>query len=162
MPKTIHVSDKGLASCPACLNHIRLDDERGETVCPFCDETLQIAAREQDEGGQALDVLRSSRSGLLASALVGAGLSLTVACADPDPGDGDNSESGWDVGEDAGDDVNYEEGPNHNNMVADYGGYPGGGPNDEEPSNQQEPDAGHGDVDDNDESNGNDGEVDAG
>lgn len=153
MPKTIYVSREGYASCPACLNHVRVDVEADETVCPFCDEQLAVAARNNStsEGSGALEALKSSRTGAVASALAGAGLSLTVACVDPEPGD-EEPDAGWNVGEDAGDDsddsgVNFQEEDTNGGVVADYGDFP------EENRGMNDPggDAGMEDAGDNEE-----------
>lgn len=154
MPKIIYVSKKGYASCPACLNHIRLDADREETVCPFCEETLQVAAAASTEGSRTLEVLRNSRSGLVASALLGAGLSLSVACSDADDPDTGEEDAGWSVGEDAGgeDDAgpNFQEQDADHNIVQDYGGFP----NDYNYGEEPYPDAGM----DEDAGEGEDGE----
>lgn len=136
MMPTIYVSKQGLASCPSCLNHIRLDADRDETICPFCEETLQVAARSSGVGSGAIDFLRNSRSGIVASALAGAGLTLTVACGDPDPDPVEEDDAGWspteqDAGSDAGDDVedveyNYT---NYENIQQDYGDFANEGGN---------------------------------
>lgn len=149
MPKTIYVSTEGYASCPACLNHVQVDVEEDQTVCPFCDEKLTVAAKNNrsSEGSGALETLKSSRSGMVASALAGAGLSLTVACVEPDPGDG--TDAGWNVEEDAGEDaVNFQEEDTNGGVTQDYGAFP------EDNHNAEPRDAGsdvEGDVEENDE-----------
>lgn len=150
MPKKIFVSKEGYASCPACLNHVRLDTDREKTVCPFCDEKLLVAAKADTEGSRTLDVLRSSRSGLVASALVGAGLSLSVACTEPTPDDNDGQDAGWNVDEDAaggdtdGDDAEFEDVNNPDPIQQDYGDFANDefnyNPNDSEPDAGQDAD----------------------
>ena len=126
MAKKIYVSQNGLASCPSCLNHIRFDSTPDKTVCPFCEESLVVAAQSREQGGNALSTLKKSRSGMVAAALAGAGLTLTVACVEPDPGD--TNDNNWELEEDAGQDAeddveaNYYE--NYTNQNADYGDFP--------------------------------------
>lgn len=128
MAPKIYVSQNGLASCPGCLNHIRLEPTPGQTVCPFCGETLHVAARAPEQGQGALKSLQKSRSGLVATALAGAGLSLTLACTEPEPDDDNDNQ--WSLSEDAGDDsdadgdVDVEEYEEEENIYADYGDYP--------------------------------------
>ncbi len=144
MPKTIYVSKRGYASCPACLNHIKLDPKREETTCPFCDEALTLAAAASTEGSRTMEVLRNSRSGLVASALLGAGLSLSVACSDADDPDTGEEDAGWNVEEDAGDDdagTNFQEQDADHNIMQDYGDFPNDFNYGEEP-NATDPDAG--------------------
>lgn len=159
MPITIYVSKNGLASCPSCLNHIHLDDDFDETVCPFCEEKLSIAARTSDGKG-AFNLLRNSRSGLLAGALATAGLSLAVGCGEPDPDpEPKENDPNWspteqsDAGGEGDDTLNYEQNP-HEEYIADYGGFPDDYNYNYEP-NYQDPmvDVGvgdDGDVDDDD------------
>lgn len=159
MAPIIYVSKSGFASCPSCLSHIRLDVERDETVCPFCEEELTIAARAAKPGFGAMKLLKGSRSGLLAAALAGAGLSLTMACGDPDDPDPDpveqdvGTQAGFNTGEGdagssassdagnadpSGDDVEYEDVYEEPIPVQDYGMFPNDYPN-EEPNMWEEP-----------------------
>ncbi len=127
MSPKIFVSKNGFASCPSCLSHIRLDADRDETVCPFCEEKLTVAARRAPSDAGAFRILRHSRSGLMAAALAGAGLSLTVACGDPEPTEGDvGTDTSWSTGEqdaDSSEDVDYQYNPGEE-PIMDYGDFP--------------------------------------
>ena len=131
MAPTIYVSKNGFASCPSCLSHIRLDADRDETVCPFCEEKLTVAAHSAQIGGGAMGILRNSRSGILAAALAGAGLSLTMACGDPDPDSEQVAQA--DVGADVGFSTTEEDDTGTTSGADDTGADDAGAPSDTEP-----------------------------
>ncbi len=90
MPKRVYVSPDGLASCPQCLSHVRVEDEIDETVCPFCDNSFHLHHGVTEVGSSASTLLRNSRTGIMIAAFAGAGLTMTVACGEeeddePDP-----------------------------------------------------------------------------
>ncbi len=140
MAKKILVTSQGFASCPSCLTHVRVEDDLQEVCCPFCDKTFSVHHGPDEAGTDAFKALRHSRTGVLAAALAGAGLTLTVACSDdpgPDPVDPYNN-------------------------IQDYNGFPNQHYNYEEPDvsyDVDEPDAEpEGDVGDAGEDHGDAGE----
>lgn len=89
----VKVTRHGLTSCPSCLSHIEVGESLQEVECPFCGARLRDAVREVT-GGKAMELLRSSRSGLVAAAL--AGLAFT-ACGEKN----NDTNNGADAGSDA-------------------------------------------------------------
>ncbi len=146
MAPKVYVSDDRLTSCPSCLNHIRVAPKLTETVCPFCEVSLTVAVRGT-AGSGALGVLSASRSGKVAAALAGLGLTMTVACGDPDPVEEPDAGFNVEEGDADGDDVDEHYVPNQEEMM-DYGDFPNDYP-DELNIGEEEPD---------DDDEGNDGE----
>lgn len=146
----VYVSDDGLTSCPSCLQHIAVAPNLSETTCRFCGTLLTVALKGP-VGRGAMGVLSSSRSGKIAAALAGLGLTLTVGCTEPEPDEpiekeditnheemmdyGTFPNNGWEEPDSGGGDIDAEVVHNHEEMM-DYGTFPN---NNFEP----EPDASH-------------------
>lgn len=71
---TRRVSKHGMSGCPQCGQHIKLNDDWRETVCPFCETQITRPLKARAFPG---------RGGLIAASLLSVGL---VGCEqDPDP-----------------------------------------------------------------------------
>ena len=117
----VKVTRSGMTSCPSCLSYFVVGDLQ-TAHCPFCDTSLKDALREQNGGRGAMELIRSSRAGLVAAALAGS-LTLAACSGDDDNNkDGDNAtanSSTADMGSDADATMQQEdvfEDPN----IADY------------------------------------------
>ena len=124
MAYRIQVSRHGLTRCPACRAHMKIAAEVGQTVCPFCDETLHVALADGSSGGvltAARGLLATGRSGLLAASLLS--LSVASGCGveeDDPPADTSNADA--DASGDASGDTTVEDVDNDDTQnVALYG-----------------------------------------
>lgn len=71
---TRRVSKHGMSGCPQCGQHIKLNDDWRETVCPFCEAQVTRPLKARAFPG---------RGGLIAASLLSVGL---LGCEqDPDP-----------------------------------------------------------------------------
>lgn len=78
----IFVSRSGMAMCPACMTHFKLNQAALTTTeCPFCETTLGVSTRtpRSQHGFTALRRLNRGKSGLMLAAL---GVSLTLAACE--------------------------------------------------------------------------------
>ena len=81
MVKRVSVSRQGLTRCPSCGSHVKIAASLQETICPFCNTSLQDAVAEGPLQGairRAADSLTRGRSHLIAASLLGA--SALVGC----------------------------------------------------------------------------------
>lgn len=82
----VYVSRSGLAMCPACVTHFRLEEPAHTTTqCPFCETTLGVSVKQPRslQGLSALTRLNRSKSGMMLAAL---GVSVTLsACEQKSP-----------------------------------------------------------------------------
>ncbi len=106
MKHEIRVSRHGFTECPACLAHIRLDEDWARTTCPFCEASLLNATREGPR--DLMTVLRTVHKrtgGALAASLLSFG--LATACEETGldlsapPRDAGPAQEVWDAGEES-------------------------------------------------------------
>jgi hypothetical protein len=109
MPDSINTSSDGLAACPSCGNHVRVDRDH---LCPFCDYDLSphlcTGWCAGSLGDSAQWLLRATKSGLMVGALVGVA-TIGASCGPVGPSpqplygapavDVGNPDSGSDTGE---------------------------------------------------------------
>ena len=95
MPRRIPVSQDGLAACPSCATHVRVDAADGDVVCPFCDHAWGVRSR-----------VRAPRSVSRVGATIGGAIlvAVQIACTSADvygaPPDDDTGMDDVDMTED--------------------------------------------------------------